>query len=329
MGIPVDLFTALRNGDRSALARAITLIESTRESDKPQARALLEACMPFSGQSIRIGMTGIPGAGKSTMIDVLGLLLLQQEHRVAVLAIDPSSARSGGSILGDKTRMERLAQEDGAFIRPTAAAGHLGGVGRRTREAIVLCEAAGYDRLLIETVGTGQTELEADALSDVNVLLLIAGAGDELQGIKRGIMESADVIVFTKCDTAKEHARKAAGELRSALQLLPPRWHGGRPAVLVTSAITQEGIDELATGIESLSAKNGASGKLEQRRREQDLLWLDHAVNESLRSAFMRHPGVAAALPSMKQAVLDRDKSPFAAADEMLELFRKGDGPLP
>jgi len=330
MGAAQEMLAALLDGDRSALARAITLIESTREADAQVARSLLEACMPRSGNSARIGITGIPGAGKSTLIDTLGLRLLDHGHRVAVLAIDPSSARTGGSILGDKTRMERLAQHPGAFIRPTAAAGHLGGAGRRTRETIVLCEAAGYDRIIVETVGTGQNELEADALTDITVLLLIAGAGDELQGIKRGIMESADVIAFTKCDGEMlARARLAQRELQSALQLLAPRAHGQRPGTYLTSALTGEGIDLLIAEVERLAASQTDSGYLMQRRRQQDLLWLDHAVTEALKAAFNRHPAVAAALPRLQKAVVEQALSPFAAADELLALFRTSGEPHP
>ncbi|MFZ1692579.1 MAG: methylmalonyl Co-A mutase-associated GTPase MeaB, partial [Flavobacteriales bacterium] len=216
----LDLVPMLRQGDRAALGRAITLIESGRQADESAAQELISACLPWSGNALRLGITGIPGVGKSTLIDALGIWLIGQGHRVAVLAIDPSSARSGGSILGDKTRMERLSQHEAAFIRPSPTSGMLGGVARRTREAIILCEAAGYDRILIETVGAGQNELEVDQLADLNLLLLIAGAGDELQGIKRGIMESADVIAFTKCDgDARTAAEAARRDLRGAIQL--------------------------------------------------------------------------------------------------------------
>ncbi len=324
------LFAALRAGDRSALARAITLVESTREGDAAEARALVEQCLPHSGGGARIGITGIPGAGKSTLIDALGLLLIARGHRVAVLAIDPSSARTGGSILGDKTRMERLGQRSEAFIRPTAAAGHLGGAGRRTREAIVLCEAAGYDRIIVETVGTGQNELEADAITDVNVLLMVAGTGDELQGIKRGIMETADAIAIAKCDEGTQsRGEQARRELLGALQLLPPRPSGARAQVLLTSALTGLGMEPLLAAIEGLVEQARATGYLGERRRAQALGWMEHELAEGLRDLLARHPGVAAALPAMRDAVMQGTKSPSAAAEELLRLFRTGGAPLP
>jgi len=324
------LLQALRGGDRSALARAITLAESRSVTDAADARVLIETCLPFSGGALRLGITGIPGVGKSTLIDALGLQLIAQGHRVAVLAIDPSSARSGGSILGDKTRMERLAQRDEAFIRPTPAGGVLGGVARRTREAIILCEAAGYDRILVETVGTGQNELEADRITDLNLLLLIAGAGDELQGIKRGIMESADLIAFTKCDgDAMQRATSARRELLSAIQLLPPRASGRRPEVLLTSAMQGDGIAELAERIEALHAADRESGHLQAKRSEQGLHWLDQSINFGLSEAFVADQRVQAAMPALREAVRAGTMTPSSAAEELLRLFRTGDAPRP
>ena len=324
------LLEALRGGDRSALARAITLAESRSATDAADARALVEACLPLSGSALRLGITGIPGVGKSTLIDALGLRLIAQGHRVAVLAIDPSSARSGGSILGDKTRMERLAQRDEAFIRPTPAGGVLGGVARRTREAIILCEAAGYDRILVETVGTGQNELEADRITDLNLLLLIAGAGDELQGIKRGIMESADLIAFTKCDgDASQRAATARRDLLGAIQLLPPRASGRRPEVLLTSAVQGDGITELAARIEALHAEDRASGHLRAKRSEQSLHWLDQSITFGLSEAFSADQRVQVAMPALREAVRAGTMSPSAAAKELLTLFRTGAAPRP
>lgn len=312
------------------MGRAITLVESGRETDASLARSLVEACIPHSGGGLRLGITGIPGVGKSTLIDALGTWMIDQGHRVAVLAIDPSSARSGGSILGDKTRMERLAVNDAAFIRPTATGGNLGGVARRTREAIVLCEAAGYDRVLVETVGTGQNELEVDHITDLNVLLMIAGAGDELQGIKRGIMESADLIAFTKADgTARERAEAARRELRGAIDLLPIRPSGRHPELLLTSAISGEGIAELGDRIEALHRENTGSGYRDERRSAQASHWLDQALSDGLRSLLQLDPAVMGAMAEARSSVRSGAKSPFKAAEELLELFRKGAAPLP
>lgn len=325
-----SMLLALRSGDRAALGRAITLVESSRASDAADIHALVESCQPFAGNGLRIGITGIPGVGKSTLIDAYGLWLIAQGHRVAVLAVDPSSERSGGSILGDKTRMERLAQEERAFIRPSPTSGMLGGVARRTREAIVLCEAAGYDRILIETVGTGQNELEVDRMTDLNVLLLIAGAGDELQGIKRGIMESADVIAFTKCEgDARQRAEAARRDLRNAVHMLPMRPNGKRPEILLTSGISGDGIPALGALIEELSEDNHASGFLEEHRRDQSLHWLDRAIEQGLQDAFQRDSSIAVAMPALRDAVRAGTKSPFAAAAELLAIFRTGGAPRP
>ena len=316
-----DLFTAIRSGDRSALARAITLVESTRPADAEVARALLRRCMPFGGISLRIGITGIPGAGKSTLIDALGLRMIEAGHRVAVLAIDPSSARTGGSILGDKTRMERLAQRPEAFIRPSPASGMLGGVGRRTRETIVLCEAAGFDRVLIETVGIGQSELAVDHMTDLNLLLAIGGAGDELQGIKRGIMESADLIALTKTDGDNAtRNQRAAGTLKQAIQLLPPRDHGGRPDVLLCSAQENKGIGELFTALERLGGTLHNQGHTTMRRREQDRWWMRATIEERLITDFYNDPGVVGALPGIEADVVNGSRGPFDAAEELLKL---------
>ena len=319
------LLDLLRKGDRASLGRAITLIESERAIDGVDARTLIEACLPFSGKSSRIGITGIPGVGKSTLINALGMWMIEQGHRVAVLAIDPSSARTGGSILGDKTRMEQLAAHNAAFIRPTAAAGNLGGVARRTREAIVLCEAAGYDRILIETVGTGQNEMEVDQLCDLNVVLMIAGAGDELQGIKRGIMESADLIAFTKAEgDARKRAETASRELRNAISLLPVRPSGRSPEILLTSATSGDGIAALGSRIEELHDADRNTGYLTERRAAQGLHWMQQALLHGLHGALKHDPRVAAALPSLQAEVKAGTKSPFSAAEELLALFRKG-----
>ncbi|MEO8590786.1 MAG: methylmalonyl Co-A mutase-associated GTPase MeaB [Flavobacteriales bacterium] len=324
-----QLFAGLRQGDRAALARAITLIESDRDADAPVAKTLIERCLPHSGDALRLGITGIPGVGKSTLIDALGLQFIAAGRRVAVLAIDPSSARTGGSILGDKTRMERLAQADAAFIRPTPTGGTLGGVARRTQETIVLCEAAGYDRILIETVGVGQSELDVDRMTDLNLLLMIAGAGDELQGIKRGIMEAADLIAFTKADgDAEARAARARTDLKNALTLLPPRDSGRHPDVLLTSAITGAGIADLHDRIDALHQEDVASGRTLRRRHEHNLFWMHRSLEESLVTALRNSARVNAALADLERAVQGGTKSPFQAAAELLDLFRKGGAPL-
>jgi LAO/AO transport system kinase len=319
------LFAALRSGDRAALGRAITLVESQRESDRTMANDLVSRCMPYSGAGLRLGITGIPGAGKSTLIEALGNALIDRGHRVAVLAIDPSSARTGGSILGDKTRMERLSQRTLAFIRPSPTGGHLGGVAHATRETIILCEAAGYDHVIVETVGAGQSELEVDGMTDLNVLLLIAGAGDELQGMKRGIMESADVIVFNKADgDAKVRAENARRELRGVLDLLPLRPSGRKAELLVASAQDGSGIDELRSVIAQRYQEDRASGSVAVRRAEQSLHWLDRAIDLGLRDLFQGNTVVQQRMAAVRDAVRNGSLSPFAAAEELLVLFRTG-----
>ena len=316
------LFQKLKEGDRAALGRAITLIESGRGTDRERARELLRLCQHQGGQAQRIGITGIPGVGKSTLIDALGMQLIGKGHRVAVLAIDPSSVRSGGSILGDKTRMDRLSNEANAFIRPSPTGGTLGGVARRTRETILLCEAAGYDRILIETVGVGQSELEVDRLCDLNVLLMIAGAGDELQGIKRGIMESADLVVFTKADgDAKQRAEAAARDLRHALAMLPPRRKEEKVPILLTSATEGKGITELIDAIDRLFAVDEASGRSRARRQQQALYWFQQAIEEELLRRFNNDPAIQQLRLEKEEEIRSGKKSPYDAAIELIDRF--------
>lgn len=320
-----DVVTAaaeLKSGDRRALARAITLIESVRVSHRENARQLITEILPDTGNSIRIGISGTPGVGKSTFIEAFGKFLTGQGHRVAVLTIDPSSKRTGGSILGDKTRMEELVRDKNAFIRPSPSGGSLGGVARRTREAMLLCEAAGYDVILIETVGVGQSETTVAEMVDVFMLLLAPAGGDELQGIKRGVMELADLIVINKADgELKATASRAAAEYKGAVGLMRPKSVNWRPEVLMISALKKQGIDELWWAIESYREARSKDNELEAQRRDQAIAWMWSELDDSLLSKFRRHEGVADLLPELEKAVKDRKMDPTAAAEQLLSAF--------
>ena len=319
-----SLLDKLISGDRSALGRAITLMESRRSADREAARELLRACYGRAGNSMRIGITGIPGVRKSTLIDVLGQVMIDQGHKIAVLAIDPSSQRTGGSILGDKTRMERLSTDPNAFIRPTPTSGILGGIGRNTKEAILICEAAGYGRTLIETVGVGQSEHDVDQVCDLNVLLMIAGAGDELQGMKRGIMEAADVIVFTKADgDALSRTEAAAREMKKAISLLPARPNGRRAQVLLTSSVTGSGVKELAAHLEQLATEDRASGYFQRKRRMQEIHWSMQMVHESLIRKFEDDPGTIEMRRSLEAQIQEGHIDPIEAAERLVRRFFK------
>src|SRR5438132_183937 len=276
--IPVDteaLARELRAGSRAALARAITLIESRRTDHQAAARALVQALLPDTGKAIRVGITGSPGVGKSTTIDVLGMSLIGQGHKIAVLAVDPSSARTGGSILGDKTRMARLSTADAAFIRPSPASGTLGGVAAKTREAMLLCEAAGFDAVLVETVGIGQSETVVSDMTDFFLVLMLPGAGDELQGIKKGVVELADVIAVNKADGDNlKRAQAAAGEYRAALHILTPRSPNWTPPVVTYSALTGDGVRDLWDQILVHRQRMTGTGELAKVRREQQVKWM-------------------------------------------------------
>ncbi|WP_221089247.1 methylmalonyl Co-A mutase-associated GTPase MeaB [Deinococcus aquaedulcis] len=276
------LTSPLLSGHRRALAKAITLTESTRPEHEESAQALLAEVLPHAGRAIRLGLTGVPGVGKSTFIEALGLRLADAGHRVAVLAVDPSSARTGGSIMGDKTRMPRLTVHPQAFIRPSPSGGTLGGVARRTREAITLCEAAGYDVVLVETVGVGQSETQVAAMTDLFLLLTLPNAGDELQGIKRGIMELADLCVVNKADTNPQAAVRAQTELRAALTLLTPHDAPWRPLALRASALTGEGLDEVWAAVE----RYREAVDLRAKRRAQTAVWFDELLREAAWRAF-------------------------------------------
>lgn len=291
-------------GDRASLARAITLSESSRVDDQDQAQELIARLLPHTGRARRVGLTGVPGAGKSTMIEALGVWLIERGLKVAVLAIDPSSARTGGSILGDKTRMQRLSGEENAFIRPSPSAGVLGGVARRTREAILLCEAAGFDLVIVESVGVGQSEAELAELVDTLCLLLVPGAGDELQGIKRGIMELADIVVVNKADGDRiPLAKRARGDYRHALRMLPPSTPGWETPVLIASAEQGDGLAEFWDAIESHRALLEESGLLTERRTRQERHWLAAMLEEAVLANFRARPGVAEALAEAEAEV--------------------------
>lgn len=306
------------------------MAESTRPEDRRTAEDLITLALPFSGRGIRLGITGIPGVGKSTLINALGSLAVVAGYRVAVLATDPSSSRSGGSILGDKTRMEELSRTDNAFIRPTPSGGHLGGVARMARETIVLCEAAGHDLVMIETVGVGQSEFEVDQMTDLNLLLMIPGAGDDLQGIKRGIMESADVIVLTKAGDEKDQKLTTArNDLGNAIPFLPKRESGRHPAVLLTDAVAGKGMNELLQHVLALNAADLSSGYLRDRRKAQDLHWMQRAFQQGLMQQLQRDPSYLAKEEELRNSVENGELSPFLAARMLLESIRKDDALRP
>lgn len=306
-------------GDRALLARAITLVESQAAAHQPLAEALLDAILPHSGQSLRIGITGVPGVGKSTFIDALGTQLTTAGHKVAVLAVDPSSARTGGSILGDKTRMERLAHDPNAFIRPTAAGTALGGVARATWEAMVLCEAAGYDILLIETVGVGQSEIAVAGLVDFFMLLMLSGAGDELQGIKRGIMEMADMLVINKAEGDNlPLAKRAAVNYRNALHLFPAHPGSWTPLVQLCSAIDGSGVAEVWKSVESYFDLCIPNGYRNQKRAEQRLQHFHEYTRQRLEQQLLGRPAQQERLQALEKEVSEGRVSPYTAARQLL-----------
>jgi LAO/AO transport system kinase len=317
-----ELGDALRRGDRRSLARAITLAESTRPDHRDEAVALLDELLPATGGSVRVGISGAPGSGKSTFIEALGLHLIDHGHRLAVLAVDPSSTRSGGSILGDKTRMEELSRRAEAFIRPSPSGGTLGGVARRTREALLLCEAAGHDVVLVETVGVGQSEVAVAGMVDVFVLLLAPGAGDDLQGVKRGIVELADVVVVNKSDgDLAAAAERTAADYANALHFLRSRTEGWEVRVERASALLGEGIDRVWAAIEAHRAALSRTGLLEERRADQAREWMWSEVNEGLVDALAGDPAVAGELREPEADVRAGTISPTAAAQRILRRF--------
>ncbi|MFJ8578332.1 methylmalonyl Co-A mutase-associated GTPase MeaB [Micromonospora sp. NPDC093277] len=317
----------VRAGSRAWIARAITLVESTRPDHRAAAQRLLAALTPYAGGTRRVGITGVPGVGKSTFIDALGSRLTADGHRVAVLAVDPSSTRTGGSILGDKTRMARLATDPAAFIRPSPTAGTLGGVAKATREAIVVVEAAGYDVVLVETVGVGQSETAVAEMVDTFLLLTLARTGDQLQGIKKGVLELADVIAVNKADGPHvTDARRAARELAGALRLLHPADGGWQPPVVTCSALEQTGLDEVWQQIRHHQDTLTASGELAERRRRQQIGWVWAMVRDELLDRLRTHPAVRALAPDVEQQVLAGTLTPALAAERLLASF--GDPPV-
>jgi len=321
---PEAYIDGVLQGNRVTLARAITVIESDLPSDGELAAEILQGIIGESGDSLRVGITGVPGVGKSTFIDVLGMHILRDRgEKVAVLSVDPSSPVSGGSILGDKTRMERLSVEEHAFIRPSPSRGHLGGVARRTRETILLCEAAGYRNILVETVGVGQSETAVRSMTDFFLLLMLAGAGDELQGIKRGILEMLDAMAINKADGDNlRAAQRARVEYAGALHLFPPSPDGWVPRVVTCSAQAGEGIGEIWEMVIQHHEKMRASGWFLRRRRQQALAWMRELVLAGLEQEFYGNPAVRARLPELEAAVRNAHATSFTAARELLSLFR-------
>lgn len=318
MDSPQELAAAITTGERKALSQAITMIESSLETDMARSQELLQVLAPNIGKAIRIGITGVPGVGKSTFIDALGTHLTSCGHTVAVLAVDPSSSISGGSILGDKTRMEKLSQDPDAFIRPSPGGDAVGGVARHTREAMMLCEAAGFDVLLVETIGVGQSELAVASMVDTFVLLLLAGAGDELQGIKRGVMELADVLVIHKADGDNtESAHRAAREYTAALQLLSHRHAAWTPAVMTCSSHTGDGIEEVHKKVTMHREALGSAG-IAENRQSQALHWFDSTLREMVVSTFLTRSEIAATLPDIREQVQNGDLQPTAAVMRLL-----------
>jgi len=335
-----DLAAAVRSSDRAALAQAITLVESTRPDHREQAQQLLMELIGDAGgssepgrprqQSMHVGITGVPGVGKSTAIEALGMYLIEQGHRVAVLAVDPSSSVSGGSILGDKTRMECLSQDPRAYIRPSPSSGTLGGVAEKTREAMLVCEAAGYDIVIVETVGVGQSETAVAGMTDMFILLQLPNAGDDLQAIKKGVMELADLVVINKADIDEAAATRARAQITSALRLLGQHgdphhaqhdehlWH---PQVLQLSALKAQGLDDFWHAVCHFKRLQAASGALDERRRQQDQAWMWERIDAGLKQRFRQHPAVKAALSELSADVRAGRIAASVAARRLLDLF--------
>lgn len=317
-----DYVDGILSGDRMILSRAVTMIESVKPEHHELAQQIIVKCLPHSGRSIRVGITGVPGAGKSTFIEALGKQITSQNGKLAVLAIDPSSERTKGSILGDKTRMEELANDKNAYIRPSPSAGSLGGVARKTRETVILCEAAGFDTIFIETVGVGQSETAVHSMVDFFLLLQIAGAGDELQGIKRGIMEMADGIVINKADGNNiEKAGLAQSQYRNALHLFPRSQSGWDPKVLTCSSLTKTGIAETWTMITDYISFVRENSFFDERRNQQSKYWMYESINETLKNSFYQHASIKKSIKLFENDVLSDKISSFVAAKALLDMY--------
>ncbi|MCG8319328.1 MAG: methylmalonyl Co-A mutase-associated GTPase MeaB [Cytophagales bacterium] len=312
------------SGDRILLSRTITLIESQLHEDNQLARQIIEKIMPYTGNSTRIGITGVPGVGKSTFIESFGNLVVGQGHKLSVLAIDPSSKKSGGSILGDKTRMESLSKNENAFIRPSSARTSLGGVAHKTRETLLLCEAAGYDVIIIETVGVGQSEIAVHEMVDFFLLLMLAGAGDELQGIKKGIMEMADGIAITKADGENMNAaKKAKAAYQNALHLFPAAESGWSAKVVTCSANENTGIREIWQLIKDYGKKVKQNGYWQERRNRQNVAWMYEGIDEYLRTGFFNHPAIKSELGKITKQVENGQISALKAANHLTQIFEQ------
>ncbi len=319
---PEEYVEGILAGDRVMLSRAITLIESALDSHYEKAQKVIEQCVAYSGKSLRLGITGVPGAGKSTFIEAMGNHLIEKGHQIAVLAVDPSSEISKGSILGDKTRMETLSVNENAFIRPSPSAGSLGGVARKTREIIILCEAAGYDVVFVETVGVGQSEIAVHSMVDFFLLLMISGAGDELQGIKRGIIEMCDGMVINKADGDNlDKARIARSQYENALHLFPPQPTGWTPRVKTCSSITHDGIAEVWEMIRDHESLMKAKGHFEEKRNRQQQYRLHESINESLKTHFYNHPVIEKKIQEVESMLAERQMTSFQAAKVLLDTY--------
>ncbi|MBT2684447.1 methylmalonyl Co-A mutase-associated GTPase MeaB [Bacillus sp. ISL-37] len=319
---PASLAKDIKAGDRTALAKGITLIESNAEHDFQSAQSLLQRLLTDSGHSIRIGITGVPGAGKSTFIESFGSYLCDLGHKVAVLAVDPTSSLTGGSILGDKTRMERLARNPRAFIRPSPSGGKLGGVHRKTRETMLLCEAAGFDIILVETVGVGQSEVIVRDMVDFFMLLVLTGAGDELQGMKKGIMELADAVIVNKADGPNEQtAKKTKEEYNRILHFLQPATKGWQTAAMTSSALQNKGIDEIWNTISDFESFTKQSGIFSERRRFQTKEWLNDMIIDQLQANFFHHPAIKNLLPKVENEVISGNRPVASGVEELFRAF--------
>ncbi len=320
---PNEIFEQIKKGDRVALSAGITLIESQNESHRVDANLLIQKCLPLSGNSIRIGITGVPGVGKSTFIESFGKIITDKGHKVAVLAVDPTSSVSGGSILGDKTRMHELSVNENVFIRPSPAGKTLGGVARKTRESILLCEAAGFDVVLIETVGVGQSETVVKSMVDFFLLLMLSGAGDELQGIKKGIMEMADALVITKADGDNiQKSKLAAREYKNAMHLFPPNKNNWTPKVMTCSSLENIGIEDVFNVIEEFKTQSQANGHFSYQRKEQDKMWMMETLKELILNDFFANEKMISKLKEVQKEVMNGKISSFQAAENVYQIYK-------